>query len=226
MNRFRIWTTGLLSRVDWMVSQVENHEALAQSAIADVARAAARARVQLARVREDGARLRRQLGEAGEAETVWRDRARRSAPEDEARALECLRRSKRSERRAAELERRVDEHERAEKQLAHDVGAIDERLAQLKEKRNLLRTRESRAHALATVHAAGVPLGSDAHDLFDRWEARVTEREFEGDCAGLATPGPDDDTFEDEFVTVEENESLRAELADLLREAPEESRDA
>ena len=33
MERFRTWTAGLISRVDWMVSQVENHEALAQSAI-------------------------------------------------------------------------------------------------------------------------------------------------------------------------------------------------
>jgi len=226
VKRFRIWTAGLLSRVDWMVSQVENHEALAQGAIAEVTRAAARARVQLVRVREDGARLRRQLGETHETEKLWRDRARRTAAEDEARALECLRRSKRAERRAAEMERRVDEHERAEKQLAQDVAAVDERLGQLKEKRNLLRTRESRAQALATVRSADAPFGCDVGELFDRWEAQVTEREFAGECASLATSELDDDAFEDEFVTAEENENLRAELDDLLREAPEESRDA
>ena len=33
MNRLRTWTSSLLSRVDWMVTQVENHEALADEAI-------------------------------------------------------------------------------------------------------------------------------------------------------------------------------------------------
>ena len=101
MQRIRLWTAGLLSRVDWMVTQVENHEALAQSAIRDVQRAAARAKVQLAKVRKDGRALRDQLAEAREAEATWRERAQRTASEDEERAVECLRRSKAASRRAA-----------------------------------------------------------------------------------------------------------------------------
>ncbi|MDJ0865832.1 MAG: PspA/IM30 family protein [Myxococcota bacterium] len=212
MERFRSWTAGLISRVDWMVSQVENHEALAQSAIRDVRRAAARARVQLARVRADGERQRRERAEQHEAEHTWRERARAAAEQDETRALECLRRARRAQRRAAELERRVEEHERFEKQLAHDVATVEERLGVLETQRNLLRTRQSRAEALSTVRD-GAPVG-DVDGLFERWETRVLEREFEGGCAA----GADGlgDAFEDEFEEAEEEQALREEL-DALR---------
>ena len=58
MNRLRHWSASLVSRVDWMVGMVENHEALAESAIRDLGRHAARAKVQMGRVRSDGQRLR------------------------------------------------------------------------------------------------------------------------------------------------------------------------
>jgi phage shock protein A len=195
-----------------MVTQVENHEALAESAIREVRQAGARAHVQLARVRQDGERLRESLSAQVEAEQRWRERARRTAADDEARALECLRRSRAAARRAAELERRVDEHDRVEQQLVQDVGAIQERLSRLEEQRNLLRTRESRAEALCHVRTADP--GAETGALFDRWETRVLEREFESECP------PDvahrDDDFETEFDEVEEAESLREELSELL----------
>jgi phage shock protein A len=212
MNRLRLWTSSLLSRVDWMVTQVENHEALAESAIREVRQAGARAKVQLGRVRQDGERLRDSLAAQVEAEQRWRERARRTAAHDEARALECLRRSRAAARRATELERRVDEHDRVEQQLVQDVSAIGERLGRLEEQRNLLRTRQSRAEALSHVRAAEP--GLETGDLFDRWETRVLEREFESACPTEATL--QDDAFETEFDEVEEAESLREELSELL----------
>ena len=212
MNRLRLWTSSLLSRVDWMVTQVENHEALAESAIREVRQAGARAHVQLARVRQDGERLRESLSAQVEAEQRWRERARRTAPDDETRALECLRRARTTARRAAELERRVDEHDRVEQQLGHDVEAIQERLSKLEEQRNLLRTRQSRAEALCHVRTADP--GAETGALFDRWETRVLEREFESDCPPDVTRREDE--LEAEFDEVEEAEALREELSELL----------
>jgi phage shock protein A len=212
MNRLRLWTSSLLSRVDWMVTQVENHEALAEGAIREVRRAGARAHVQLARVRQDGERLRESLSTQIEAEQRWRERARNTASDDEARALECLRRARAAARRATELERRVDEHDRVEQQLIHDVGAIQERLSKLEDQRNLLRTRQSRAEALSHVRTADP--GAEAGALFDRWETRVIESEFESACH--PDPTHREDEFETEFDEVEEAESLRDELRELL----------
>lgn len=227
MNRIKLWTTGLVSRVDWMVSQVENHEAVARSAIREVQRAAARARVQLARVRADGRRLRDRLAEARDAERTWRERARASGAADEARALECLRRSRQAARRAADLARRLDEHERVEKQLEQDVARVEEQLGQLEERRNLLRTRQSRAEALARVREAGAPLCADVGELFERWETQVTEREIEGECPVTdADTRGESDAFAAAFAEREEEASLREDLHALLAETPtQEGRD-
>jgi phage shock protein A len=210
MHRLRLWTASLVSRVDGMVARLENHEALAASAIRDVRQAAARAGVQLRRVRADGARLREELHARREAETSWRERAARTADSDRDTAIECLRRSRRARREAAELERRIAEHGRIEKQLAADVATVEQRLSRLEEQRNLLSTRESRAEALGSVRDAHAPGGVDVDEVFGRWEIRVAERELEGGCPDRG------DTLESSFREAEESAELSAELDALL----------
>ena len=51
------WTSGFASRIDAMVSQIENHDALVSAAVRDAREARARAVVQVKRVREDRPRL-------------------------------------------------------------------------------------------------------------------------------------------------------------------------
>ncbi|MGH0032908.1 MAG: PspA/IM30 family protein [Myxococcota bacterium] len=215
MQRIRLWTASLVSRVDGMVARIENHEALAASAIRDVRQAAARATVQLRRVRSDGERLRRERAARLEAEQAWRERATRSAETDRDKAIECLRRSKRAAREAAELERRGVEHERVEQQLARDVAAVEDRLSRLEAQRNLLATRQSRAEALGTVRDAQ-PCGAEVDDVFGRWETRVAEREFEGSCVTRS------DDLESTFLEEEEVEELGSELDALLRDSQED----
>jgi phage shock protein A len=205
--------------MDGMVSRIENHEALAASAIRDVRQAAARATVQLRRVRADGTRLREEAAARREAILTWKERAARSAEEDREKAIECLRRSRRAEREARELERRLVEHERIEQQLARDVAAVEDRLARLEEQRNVLATRQSRAEALGTVREAQAPCGVEVDEVFGRWETRVAEREFEGGCLARG------DDLETGFREAEEGEELAAELDALLALDREQDRE-
>jgi phage shock protein A len=213
MQSIRLWTAALVSRVDGMVSRIENHEALAQSAIREVRQAAARASVQLRRVRRDGERQRQRLDELREAQATWRDRARRKAEEDETTALECLRRSQQAARRAAALQARLRDHERIERQLARDVTAVEERLVRLDEQRHVLVTRQSRAEAMSALRDTSAPLHTDLDDLFDRWEVRIAESELAGGCS----EAEDIDPLEGELDREEEQEALRAELEALRR---------
>jgi len=213
MQSIRLWTAALVSRVDGMVSRIENHEALAQSAIREVRQAAARASVQLRRVRRDGERQRQRLDELREAQATWRERARRKADADEATALECLRRGQQAARRATALEARLRDHEKIERQLARDVTAVEERLVRLDEQRHVLVTRQSRAEAMSALRDTSAPLHSDLDDLFDRWEVRIAERELAGGCAEL----DDVDPLEGELDREEEQDALRAELEALRR---------
>lgn len=220
MQRIRLWTASLVSRVDGMVARIENHEALAASAIRDVRQAAARATVQLARVRRDGARLRDELAARREDARVWEERATRTAATDRDKAIECLRRSHGAVRDAAQLERRLAEHERVEQQLARDVAAVEERLSRLEEQRNLLATRQSRAEALGCVREAQAPCGVELDEVFGRWETQVAEREFAGGCLVRS------DALERAFDEEEEGAELDARLDLLLAREQEERGDA
>jgi len=207
---FRRWTIGVASGVDRMVGKIENQEALVSAAIRDLQRSAARAKVQLGRVRQDGMNLRHALADEEEAEQQWRDRAGKTADVDEGRALECLRRAKQAHRKADGLRRRLDVHAGTEEQLRRDMRTVETRLVELKEKRNLMRTRQSRAEALCAVHDVNAPVGAEIEEIFDRWECHVTEAELESGCH--LEPN---DSLEEEFLTQEEETELRIELQEL-----------
>jgi len=209
MRIIKRWTTGIVSKVDWMVGQVENHEALVNNALRQARESTARAKVQLNRVRRDGEELRGRINSEGEMVERWRERAKSIAESDEKSAVECLRRSKRSEQLVAQLRIRMVEHEKAEQQLSEDVRKMEEQLSELIEKRNLMRTRQSRAEAVCSVSNSSNLVSCDLDDVFERWESRVAEREL-GSSSYV-----DIDTLEQSFLKSEEEESLRDELKSL-----------
>ena len=215
MHRIRLWTASLVSRVDSMVTRIENHESLAQSAIRDVRRSAARARVQLRRVRGDGDRIRERLDAESERGG------------DLARSRGGLRRRGIATRRSSacgaaarprairqELANRLEEHEHVEKQLSQPTSRGSTSVSRSsRTSATCSSTRQSRAEALGSVREAQAPLGVDVDEIFGRWETQVAEREYVGDCVTS-----DADRFESEFEEADEKAALEAELEDLLGE--------
>jgi phage shock protein A len=198
------------SWVDGMLAQVENHEAAVSSAIGRVRQSTARARVQLKRVERDQQALRDTLLEEEEAIDAWRRRAK--SAEDQGVALECLRRHKAAERRVLRLRQRLDEHERCHKELSDGIRVLNGRLCELTERKNLMRTRESRAQAAHGMVSATGPIG-DLEDVFERWETRVGEIEIASECVEPI------DAFEAGLEAVEETAKLRLELEELRAES-------
>jgi phage shock protein A len=212
MARIKRWTHGFVASIDSMIVQVENHEALATSALRDLEQGVARSKVQLMRVERDGRALRQALDEEREAALRWRDRARRE--EDGARGMECLRRHKRSESRVRDLVHNQTEHERIEAQLRRDVQTLERRLIELRQQRNTMRTRQSRAEAFNAVQGSGDAQNGEIGEIFERWETRVAESEVASGCL-LASI----DSFDEEFLDAEEEASLKLELRALKEEA-------
>ncbi|NNE20612.1 MAG: hypothetical protein HKN10_19260, partial [Myxococcales bacterium] len=136
MNRMKRWSMSVTSWVDGVLAQVENHEAAVSAAIGRVRQSTARARVQLKRVERDQQTLRESLAQEERAVEVWRRRA--MAAEDEAVALECMRRLKSSERRLQQLRQRLAEHERSHKELSQGIQMLNARLGELNERKNLM----------------------------------------------------------------------------------------
>lgn len=208
MTLWKRWSSGFVASIDSVISQVENHEAQVASALRELERGVLRSKVQLQRVERDGTVLRHTLAQEREAVARWRDRAKRE--EDEKRALECLRRCKRSESRSVDLERQVIEHERIEHQLSSDIRTLEQRVVELRQQRNTMRTRQSRAEAMTIVHGQGELGGTEITEIFERWELRVSENEVMGGCVSVPV-----DKLDEEFTSAEEEASLRLELREL-----------
>ena len=210
MSLIRRISTSITSSVDRAVSKVENHDAIINAALRDTQQAAARSRVRLERVRKDGRSLRTRQASLQQAVGRWTDRARSVAAENEAKALECLRRRKECEQQLRSLEDSIEKHEDLEARIAEQVKKIEARIGEVTQQRNMMRSRQSVAEAMRTIHKIeGVSYG-EIEDTFDRWEINLGETEI---LTGAATHA---DPLESAFLAEEDTAELRAELDELL----------
>lgn len=212
MNSLRRLTASIISSFEGVVGQLENHEALVTTAIREAEQAAGRAKAQLARVQKDGVAMRKRVEELREQAAVWEDRAKRIATQDEGKALECLRRRQRYLTQADKIEEQAVGHVKLERQLGADLAMVQEKLSGLRQQRNIMRTRESRAEALRVVHSIDSSTIGEIDDIFDRWEARITACEQHVDSSAPS----ETDELSVEFTSKEEEGELKAILHNLV----------
>lgn len=212
MSLIRRISATLTSSVDRAVSRVENHDAIVNAALRDTQQAAARSRVRLERVRKDGRSLKTRHQSLRDAHSRWTERARTVAATDEAKALECLRRRKDCEAQIRNLEESIEKHEELESRIAEQVKKIEARISEVSHQRNMMRSRQSVAEAMRTIHnIEGVSYG-EVEETFDRWEINLGETEIlMGACSSV-------DRLDSEFQVEEDTEALRAELSLLLED--------
>lgn len=201
------WTTSVSTSFDWVMSQVENHDALVGAAIREMQTAGAKARVQLDRVRRDGERMKRRVGEVNELIVLWNERAIKAGAQEKEKAIECLRRKHQSEREAKTLEAQIAEHIRVESQLTADLKVIDERIGELRRKKNTLNARQYRAEALKAGQLGELGLIGEIDEIFDRWEVKLGQ--YEGSFSAA-------DPLAEGYAAEEERSALEAELASLV----------
>jgi len=210
MSIFKRLSATFTSRMDNMVSQIENHDAVVDVAIKESRHATAKAKVRLARVRHDGEQLRRKITELRTAERQWTHRARDLAQEDESRAIDCLRRRKVCEQQLLQFEGALKQHDALEARLSQDIGSAEQKLGKMSQQQNLMRTRQSAAQALNAISNLDESVALDVTDAFERWEVKVTESELEVGTVDSV------DMLEREFMDVEEKDALHSELKALM----------
>jgi phage shock protein A len=214
MNSLRRLTASILSSFEGVIGQLENHEALVTTAIREAEQAAGRAKAQLCRVQKDGLAMRTRVEELREQASTWEERAKRIATQDEAKALECVRRRQRHLAEAAKIEEQAVGHVKLERQLNADLAVVQEKLTALRHQRNIMRTRESRAEALRVVHSVDSSTIGEIDDIFDRWEARISACEYHVE----SSISSDVDELSQEFTSKEEEGELHAILKTLTNE--------
>lgn len=212
MNIFNRIAATVSATVDKAVSQVENHDAVADAALQDTRAAAAKAQVRLKRVQQDGEHLRRKLQELNKMEQTWTTRAKNIAHEDEDKALQCIERRNRCREQAKQTQEALQRHEELTRHIHSSVERIENRLEQLTQQRNMLRSRHSAADAMRIIQKLESQSGHGLDDTLDRWEILITESEY---LSGYMT---ETDALNDSFTKLENSEALRAELQTLLNE--------
>jgi phage shock protein A len=210
MNLLTRITATLTGKVEEMVAQVENHEAIVAVALKDTRAAVAKAKIRLDRVHKDGESLQKKQQEATQMQTVWEERARNIAAEDEAKALECMARRNHCREQAVQLHTMLTRHAEMESKLTEEVRHMEQRLAQLTQQQNLMRSRQSTAEAMRIISQIENHSGNGIEDIFDRWEIRIAEAEYSSGTSSEV------DTLERSFAKTEHNDQLKADLSALL----------
>jgi phage shock protein A len=190
-----------------LLDQVENQEAVVLATIREVERGGARVRIHRKGCQRRIDELERAIEQHEADARLWRDRARR-LKDDREKAIECVRRVRAAEALAATAREQVAKQKDLLESLLEDERVIEEKLGDLKRRRAQLSSRQARTDAQAGVADLG-----DIDGVFDRWEARIEEREV---VAESRTPAKD--SFARQLSEEEEAAALLADLDKLLGE--------
>lgn len=213
--------TSLNASFEGFVSGVENHDAVAQSAINDVRKVAAKLRVQQGQL----AGRARRLVEAEQALTRkrdrWQTRAQDFAEHDPEQALQCLRNRDSVDQQLAQTNEQLTQQRSLCEQLAGNLAQVEQRLSDLQHKRIALSSREARTSVLAKT--AGLETQSNIDEMFERWEVAVLQGEYrEGDVLDGSCDAKVDemttgsvDQLDNLLQREERDRQLRAELERL-----------
>lgn len=210
MKTIKRFMFGVSAKMEELVGQMENHEAVAASMIAEAQRSAAAARIQLGRVRADRDRLHTRLGQLTQSEKQWKVRARKMATENEDGAIECVRRIKQVRKDIEQTTRDAAEVDEVERKLRKVLAEIEDKIRLLRRKKHALRCRQSCAEAVEVVSCDGLGRADEIDELLTRWETSVVEKEIRFDI--------DHHHDVDEFARTFENEEQRDELKQMLDE--------
>lgn len=210
MNVFTRISATLTGKLDEMVSHVENHDAVVAVALKDTRAALAKAKVRLDRVYKDGESMRNRLEEATRMEKLWESRAKDTAAQDEQKALACIARRNQCRDQITQTQSALARHEELEAKVGENVQRMEQRLRDITQQQNLMRSRQSSADAMRIINKIEGDSDNGIEDTFDRWEMLITETEYStGHMSNT-------DTLDMSFVKEENTSQLQAELADLL----------
>jgi phage shock protein A len=193
--------------IDSLLDQVENQEAVVLATIREVEQGASRVRVHRKQCERRIVTLEQTIQRQTTDARMWRDRARRLKDERD-KALECVRRARAIEASTVTANEQIEKQKELLETIREDERVIEEKLDELRRRRSQLSSRQARSEAQSGVESLG-----DIDGVFDRWEARIEEREVVGEARAAGK-----DLFARTLSEEEEREALSADLDRLLAE--------
>ena len=211
MSILKRLSTTLISRIDRVVTEIENHDAVIQAALNEMNSKMAKAKIALNQACRERDRIKTELETQQSNVHRWQERAIICAKTDESKALECLRRSHKSRDRAAMLQKSLDEYTRSIEKMTGNIQSSAQRLNEMKQRLTLMRAKQATSKTDATAHSNCGDAESIVEDTFNRWEMHLNHDDMPLDCTT-----DDMDELEHAFITQEQQNDLRSELTALL----------
>ena len=209
----------LFSRLDDVVADIENHDALIEAAMKEQSKKIATARIQFNHLTRRKKAVEAQLEQLARDEKSWQSRALKEAATDEAKALECLKRRKLIQQQIGQLNLSQQEYHLACEKLAADVQRSETELKDVQQKRDLLRARQSSADVLNNLDNNYQSNLRQMEKTFERWEANLVESALLHDDDNLV------DTLERAYLDEENEQALKEELAKIIETSQQEKTD-
>jgi phage shock protein A len=205
MRAFHRLKQTLSVSIESLLDQVENQDAVVLATIREVEQGASRVRIHRKQCERRIDTLEKTIQEQSAEARVWRDRARRLKDERD-KALECVRRARKVEASTVSANEQLEKQKELLETIREDERVIEEKLDELRRRRSQLSSREARTDAHSGVQSLG-----DIDGVFDRWEARIEEREVVNEARTVGA-----DRFARTLSDEEESAALSAELDRLL----------
>ncbi len=211
MNIFkRVWVS-VGASVDSFAGKLENQEAVAEGIIDDMEEAVIRVRGELIKTRNEIKRLQTNLNTQNKEKESWTVRARDTAESDRNKALQCVKFVKNAETNIKDITVELVEMKNVERELLQSVTEGEKQLAELRRKKRVLASRQTRAEATSYARNASGSVFGEAEDLFSRWEAKVGRTEgITDNCSTEA------DLLAMEYASEEEASELDSLLNEII----------
>ncbi len=218
MSFIKRLSTSVFARVDELVGEIENHDALIQAAISEQKKKLATAKLQLSKIQSSEQRVKQQLVKNQESIVLWEERAVKEASVgNEDKALQCLQRKQRVHSSLEKLGTMAAEYRQTASKIERDIQRCEDELKGMVQKHELMRARQSSVDAMHVINEASHRPLDDMQSSLERWEIKLTQNEM------FQSSDNEMDMLEQEYVEEEHKLELKHELELLLAESNKEA---
>ncbi|MCB0390127.1 MAG: PspA/IM30 family protein [Bdellovibrionales bacterium] len=211
MSHIKRIITTVTAQFNELVDQVENHQAITESALrkfrADIREAKTQARLL---EKESQQALLNKEKALKDVET-WTQRAKKYANEDRDKALECVKRLKLCEKEVALWGERSQEINKSLSSLKNQLHRVESQYQELRSKQRNYTCREYAAKLKSSAAASNCIDEDCIQDVFDRWDRKIIKNEIDGELDFSKV-----DNLSIEIEQEQERIDLEATLDDLV----------
>ena len=216
MSLFKRLSITLFSCLDSVVNDIENHDALIEAAIDEQCKKIACAKYQLLQLNRRLKSTSSEITQLNNQQSLWQKRALAAAEDNPEKALVCLQRKRDLQRQLERTNLSEQEYAKACELLERDIKNSESELNDFKQKRELLKARQSSNYLLQRVESNSRSNSKEMEKTFARWEANLCEKNIF--LAGINNSDDGMDQLEKDYLNEENQLSLKEELSELMSE--------